>query len=469
MSIALSTTSNAGLSILISPAFSGIPTAPTASSSDSSTQIATTAYVRSITDLKAPLASPTFTGTVSGITQGMVGLANVDNTSDLSKPISDATQIALNLKAPLASPEFSGIPTAPTADPSNNTIQIATTAFVHKAISDLVDTSPVALNTLNELAAALGDDANFATTVTNSISEKAPSISPEFSGIPTAPTASSSDSSTQIATTAFVHSITDSIPGFAYATTVDSTDNSTRIATTAFVRSVTDSKAPLHSPAFTGNPIAPTAGTASNSVQIATTAFVKSISAPIDYRIQQLADGTNQRFADLTKHSVGLGSVDNTSDYNKPINTATQISLADKAPLVSPAFTGIPTAPTASSSDSSTQIATTAFVQSINTALQNSKAPIVSPTFSGTVGGITKSMVGLANVNDTSDLDKPISTATQNALNTKQKKIQIITSDPTSSTAGNIGDISINTTNFKLWIMFATSGGTYTWKSLTMV
>ena len=59
-------------------------------------------------DLKAPLASPTFTGTVSGITKSMVGLSNVDNTTDLLKPISTATQTALDLKAPLASPTFTG-------------------------------------------------------------------------------------------------------------------------------------------------------------------------------------------------------------------------------------------------------------------------------------------------------------------------------------------------------------------------
>jgi len=59
-------------------------------------------------NLKAPLASPTFTGTVSGITKSMVGLSNVDNTSDTNKPISSATQTALDTKAPLASPTFTG-------------------------------------------------------------------------------------------------------------------------------------------------------------------------------------------------------------------------------------------------------------------------------------------------------------------------------------------------------------------------
>jgi hypothetical protein len=58
--------------------------------------------------LKANLASPTFTGTVAGIDKTMVGLGNSDNTSDLNKPVSTATQTALDLKAPLASPTFTG-------------------------------------------------------------------------------------------------------------------------------------------------------------------------------------------------------------------------------------------------------------------------------------------------------------------------------------------------------------------------
>ena len=59
-------------------------------------------------DLKANLASPTFTGTVSGISKTMVGLGNVDNTSDANKPVSTAQQTARDLKAPLASPTFTG-------------------------------------------------------------------------------------------------------------------------------------------------------------------------------------------------------------------------------------------------------------------------------------------------------------------------------------------------------------------------
>jgi len=81
-------------------------------------------------DLKAPINNPSFTGTVGGIDKTMVGLSNVDNTSDANKPVSTATNTALDLKANLASPALTGTPTAPTASVGTNTTQIATTAFV---------------------------------------------------------------------------------------------------------------------------------------------------------------------------------------------------------------------------------------------------------------------------------------------------------------------------------------------------
>jgi len=76
-----------------------------------------------------------FTGTTTGITKTMVGLGNADNTSDVNKPVSSATQTALNLKANIASPTLTGTPVAPTAAAGTNTTQIATTAFVQTAIS----------------------------------------------------------------------------------------------------------------------------------------------------------------------------------------------------------------------------------------------------------------------------------------------------------------------------------------------
>ena len=137
--------------------------------------------------LKADLASPTFTGTVSGITKSMVGLGSVDNTADADKPVSSATTTALGLKANLASPALTGTPTAPTAAAGTSTTQVATTAFVGTAVSNLVASAPGALDTLNELATALGNDASFSTTVTNSIALKAPIASPTFTGTATAP------------------------------------------------------------------------------------------------------------------------------------------------------------------------------------------------------------------------------------------------------------------------------------------
>lgn len=66
-----------------------------------------------------------------------------------------------NKKAPLNSPALTGTPTTPTARQGTNNTQIASTAFVMAAIAALVDSSPDALNTLKELAAALGNDPNF--------------------------------------------------------------------------------------------------------------------------------------------------------------------------------------------------------------------------------------------------------------------------------------------------------------------
>ncbi|HFN6025599.1 phage tail protein [Klebsiella pneumoniae] len=74
--------------------------------------------------------------------------------------------------APKASPTFTGTPKAPTAAAGNNSTQLATTAFVQAAIAALVDSSPGALDTLNELAKALGNDPNFATTMTNALAGK---------------------------------------------------------------------------------------------------------------------------------------------------------------------------------------------------------------------------------------------------------------------------------------------------------
>ncbi|MDR5018888.1 phage tail protein [Yersinia rochesterensis] len=109
-----------------SPALTGKPTAPTAAKTDNSTQLATTAHIKQVVADYALLASPALTG----------------------------------------------IPTTPTPVAGNNTQQLANTAFVQAAIAALVASSPAALDTLKELADALGNDPNFATTMTNALAGK---------------------------------------------------------------------------------------------------------------------------------------------------------------------------------------------------------------------------------------------------------------------------------------------------------
>jgi hypothetical protein len=108
-------------------------------------------------DLKAPLASPTFTGTVGGITKSMVGLGNVDNTSDALKPVSTAQQTALNLKADLASATLTGTPAAPTASAGTSTTQIATTAFTAAAVANALSLLGVWTPASQNLVGANGD------------------------------------------------------------------------------------------------------------------------------------------------------------------------------------------------------------------------------------------------------------------------------------------------------------------------
>lgn len=86
----------------------------------------------------------------------------------------EALKRLIVLKADLNSPVFTGTPAAPTAAEGDKSQQIANTEFVMRAIAALVGSSPEALDTLNELAQALGNDPNFATTVTNALASKQP-------------------------------------------------------------------------------------------------------------------------------------------------------------------------------------------------------------------------------------------------------------------------------------------------------
>ncbi|EEV2097186.1 phage tail protein [Escherichia coli] len=146
-----------------------------ATNSDSETLAATPKAVKAAYDL----ANGKYTAQdATTARKGIVQLSSATNsTSETLAATPKAVKAVMdetNKKAPLNSPALTGTPTTPTAPKGTNNTQIASTAYVMAAIAALVDSSPDALNTLNELAAALGNDPNFATTMTNALAGKQP-------------------------------------------------------------------------------------------------------------------------------------------------------------------------------------------------------------------------------------------------------------------------------------------------------
>jgi len=161
-----------GLAKLASPAFTGVPTAPTAPTGTSSQQLATTGFVQSALTPFAPLVSPGLQGVPTAPT------ANSGENSAQLATTAFVQAVTLPLAAK-ASPAFTGTPTAPTAVLGNNTQQLSTTAFVQASIASL-----------------------------------AAKASPAFSGTPTAPTPQQFDVSQRLATTEFVKQAMGSCSGF---------------------------------------------------------------------------------------------------------------------------------------------------------------------------------------------------------------------------------------------------------------
>ena len=181
--------------------------------------------------------SNTLTNATTGyVSVGDVGQADGVASLDANGKVPDS-EIPTAI-ARLASPTFTGTPAAPTATAGTNTTQVATTAFVGTAVSNLVNAAPESLNTLKELSDALGADANYASTITTALGTKAPIASPTFTGTVTIPSGAS-------------------ISGYAL----------------------------LAGPTFTGT------------------------------------------VGGITKSMVGLSNVDDTTDANKPVSTATQTAL----------------------------------------------------------------------------------------------------------------------------------------------
>ena len=138
-------------------------------------------------------------------------------------------------------------------------------------LNALIDDAPEALNTLNELAAAIADEANFAAVITQSIASKAPLESPQLTGVPVSSTPTTGD-------------------------------NSTKIATTEFVADAIANLSSLDSPEFTGIPVAPTAEIGTNTNQLATTAFVRANSGGVN-----IDGGNASTFRNTTTISLNGG------------------------------------------------------------------------------------------------------------------------------------------------------------------
>jgi hypothetical protein len=340
----------AGGAPIYAPRFQGDPRACTPPPTSNSSRLATTAFVATavggITGEFAPIDSPNFTGVPTAPTPALGSSdGQLATTAFVQNAVAESTTgvasfnartgavvlIAADLTAAggalLASPVFTGVPLGPTAAPGTNTTQLATTQFVMAAVTGVVSgvssfnarTGAVTLNSTDitgaggalvaSSVASFNGRTGAVNLLANDISGASGALlaSPAFTGTPTAPTPPPGDSSTRLATTAFVAGMT----GFA----------------------------PIASPAFTGVPTAPTAIVGTNTTQLATTAFV----------VSEIAGST-----------AGVASFNSRTGVVTLL--ANDITAAGGALLASPALTGTPSAPTAAVSTSTTQLATTAFV-----------------------------------------------------------------------------------------------------------
>jgi hypothetical protein len=396
--------------------------------------------------LKAPINNPTFTGTVGGVTKSMVGLGNADNTSDANKPVSTATQTELDLKAPLASPALTGTPTAPTAAGTTNTTQIATTEFVQTKINNLVEGAPGLLDTLDELAAALGDNENFASEIAGSLALKASlvnlsdhnntainvhgiadtsvlvtdsilaealtenigthnDLTTNVHGIPDtsvlvtdsdlagAVSVVSGDLGTHTAATTSVHGIADTSLLVTVSDLEDALDSATvdqsSLAGTGIdwnaAQSRFDIDATIATTAYADQAEADAISTASADATTKANAAVASAGTAADTKISTAV-------AALTKSSVGLGNVDNTSDASKPVSTAQATAIAtakseaiaDATSQVNALLVGAPAALNTLDELAAALGDDANFASTVTTNLAL-KAPLASPTFTGTV------------------------------------------------------------------------------------
>lgn len=264
----------------------------------------------------------------------------------------------------------------------------ATEEYVTTAIENVVGFAPETLDTLVELAAAIGDDANFSETIFNATEQaKQDAVADAEAYVDTAITTLSdivSGTTSGIIETADL--LATEVETMS-AAVVNNTANIENLQTTSTghsdaIQTLSDGlllKASLANPTFTGAVALPTT-TSVGDVSSAELGHLNGVTSSIQTQIDDKAPKANPTFTGVvvgvSKSMVGLDNVDNTADTEKPVSIATQNALDEKASLE-------------------------------------------SPTFTGTVSGVTKTHVGLENAENTLDADKPISNATQTALDNK--------------------------------------------------
>ena len=302
-------------------------------------------------DLKANLASPTFTGTVAGITATMVGLGNVDNTTDANKSVSTATQTALDLKAPLASPTFTGTAVADNLSVSGNLTVSGTTTSINTETLTVDDNIVVLNNNVTEAPtenAGIEIERGSSTNVVLRWNEtddawELTNDGSTYSAIATA-------SSVSTATALTVDNLTDVVitaaadKDFLMYNGTNWVDQPITLGTDTTGNYMTDVSA------GTGITVTHTAGEGSTAT-IAVDATIAPLDSPTFTGTPTLPTGT-------------IATTQTAADSTTAVATTAFVTTADnlKANLASPTFTGTPAAPTAAAGTSTTQVATTAFV-----------------------------------------------------------------------------------------------------------
>jgi hypothetical protein len=251
--------------------------------------------------LKAPIASPTFTGTVSGITKSMVGLGSVDNTTDAAKPISAATQTALDLKANSA--DMTTLNTTVNANTASITANTSDIAL--KANTTDVNTALALKANATDVTTALALKATAAdlTTLTTSVNANTASITANAADLATLTTTVNTNTASITANTSDI------------ALKANTTDVNTALAL----------KAPLASPALSGVPTAPTASAGTNSTQIATTEFTN---AAISSALSSTMFSVSTTLTSTITNPLGFIPSDNIN-YSGPLNVSTAQNLAN--------------------------------------------------------------------------------------------------------------------------------------------